>query len=277
MVKAVATCAQFTAGRPLAARLREAARDAVVCGLGLLPCAAGTGWVRFPFYHHVYDDECRGFERHLSFLKDRGEFLSLDDAVALLASGQPVDGRYFCLTFDDGLAGCRHAIDILAARGLPAAIYVAADLIGQAFAPGDPVATGRFGYRGTDGWLGFLSWDQCRAAHAAGIAIGSHTGGHVALARLNDDDALDELTRSRQRIEAELGAPCRHFCAPFGLPVRHYRPDRDPALARAAGYLSFATGLRGPNRAGQDVFALRRDQLLAGWSTAQLRYFLSRP
>lgn len=277
MIHPCTTYAEFRAGRPLTARLREVARDVAVSALGIGRCPRGTGWVRFPYYHHVYDDERRGFERQLDWLKRHGEFIGLDDAVSLLSSGQIVDGRYFCLTFDDGLGGCRNAIDILATHGIPAAIYVAADMIGRAFAPDDRIARQGFGYRGDKGWLTFLSWEECRAAARAGITIGSHTGGHVALAGLHEAAALAELKRSKAVIETEMNRPCLHFCAPFGLPGQHYRPDRDPDLARRAGYASFATGVRGANRAGADVFALKRDHLLAGWNPLQLAWFLSRP
>ena len=273
----VSTYAEFAGPRPLAARLRQMVRDAAVCALGLAGRNGAGQWVRFPYYHHVYDDERRGFEAQLAWLRTRGEFLTLDDAVGLLQSGQPIDGRYFCLSFDDGLGGCRNAVSILAERNLPATIYVATAMMGKSFAPDDPVARTVFGYRGHSGDLDFLGWEECRSALGAGISIGSHTCGHVALAGLDDRTALAELVASKQAVESALAVPCRHFCAPFGMPGRHYKPERDPSLAAQAGYVSFATGLRGPNYRGTDPFALKRDHLLANWSPLQLRYFMSRP
>lgn len=277
MTTEVSTYGEFSSGRSLKARLRGGLRDLVVSAMGLGSRDDGGGWVRFPYYHHVYDDERRGFEAQLDWMAGHGEFIGLDDAVALLGSGAPVDGRYWCVTFDDGLAGCRNAIALLAARGIPAAFYLTSGFMGQVLPPGDGVAARSFGFHGTGSGLGFLSWDECRSAVDAGMTMGSHTTRHVALAGLDQAEAMAELAASKQAIEIELGRPCLHFCAPFGMPGRHYLPERDPTLAAQAGYASFATGLRGPNRSGEDPLALRRDHLLAGWHPLQLRWFLSRP
>lgn len=277
MTTVVSTYREFAAGRPFKARARGMARDLAVCAMGAMARPAAAGWVRFPYYHHVYDDERRGFAAQLDWMAANGEFISLDDAVALLATGVPVDGRYWCVTFDDGLGGCRNAIAMLAERGVPAGFYLTSEFMGCMLPPGDAVAARSFGFRGTGSDLDFLSWDECRAAVAAGMTMGSHTTRHVALATLDAEAVLAEMTRSRQTIETELDQPCRHFCAPFGVPGRHYLPERDPALATQAGYASFATGTRGPNRSGQNPLALRRDHLLAGWHPLQLRWFLGRP
>ncbi|MCH7865187.1 MAG: hypothetical protein IIC56_08255 [Proteobacteria bacterium] len=56
----------FSAGQTLLERVRGFARNATVMALsaGRSPAKSG-GWIRFPFYHHVFDDERRGFARHI--------------------------------------------------------------------------------------------------------------------------------------------------------------------------------------------------------------------
>ena len=44
-----------------------------------------------------------GFIRQLKDMKNFGEFISMDAAVELLTSKDPLEGRYFCLSFDDGM------------------------------------------------------------------------------------------------------------------------------------------------------------------------------
>jgi peptidoglycan/xylan/chitin deacetylase (PgdA/CDA1 family) len=278
-IPATRTLAQFTALTAFRDRLREVARDGALRVLSLgRRIDATSGWVRFPFYHHVFEDERKGFARQLDALRLSGEFLSLDDAIGLLSGGQPIDGRYFCVSFDDGFKSClTGALPILAERRIPATFYVVSDLVGSTLAADDPVARGVFSFKGRNTGLDFLSWDDCRTMAEAGMTIGSHTCGHARLAALDEQAALAEMTLSRQAIEREIGRPCRHFCAPYGMPGRHFRSDRDPALARQAGYASFATALRGPSRAGADPLMLRRDHVLANWGSHQLRYFLSRP
>jgi peptidoglycan/xylan/chitin deacetylase (PgdA/CDA1 family) len=60
------------------------------------------------------DDECASFDKQLKYMKNIGDFISLDDAVTLLESNQSLCGRYFCITFDEGFKNCfTNAIPIL--------------------------------------------------------------------------------------------------------------------------------------------------------------------
>ena len=272
------THAEFTAGAPLKGRLRSAARDVALRGLALGGRIDGrSNWIRFPYFHHVFEDERAGFTRQMDYLRGFGDFISLDDATSLLASGNPIDGRYFCVTFDDGFKCCHWgALPILAERDVPAAFFLVTGFMGRSLPPDDPAAREVFGFRGRGTTLDFLSWDECREMANAGMTFGAHTRGHANLAQVEADAALAEMRGSKDDIERELTTACRHFCAPYGVPHTHFDPARDPALAREAGYSSFITTRRGPNRRGADVFALRRDHMLAAWGNHQLRYFLSR-
>lgn len=252
--------------------VRAAIRDAVLRVLSMgRRIDATTGWVRMPYYHHVFDNERKGFAEHLDYLRRFGEFISLDDAVALIASGVVIDGRYFCVGFDDGFKSCMTgAFPILAERAIPATFYVVTDMIGRALSPSDPVARDVFGFCGKDG-IEFLSWDDCLTMIAGGMTIGSHTVSHVHLAECGTDQVARELAQSKMIIERETRRKCAHFCAPYGSAMS----DRDTQIARTTGYLSSSTGLRGANRRGGDVFGLHRDHLMANWGIHQLRYFMS--
>jgi peptidoglycan/xylan/chitin deacetylase (PgdA/CDA1 family) len=215
--------------------------------------------IRFLYYHHVFDDEIAGFERQLDRLARRGPFLSLDEAVDRLASGSPIRGRAWCVTFDDGFRNqLANAVPALAARGISAAFFVPVDFVGAP--PERSAGLGATGYPPVE----FLTWDECRRMAAAGMTIGSHGVAHVDLGRLDDAAAEVEIAESRRRIESALGRPCRHFSAPWGRP-ENYRPDRDPALARRHGYASFLTTLRGTMRAGSSPYEIRRLHAIAAW------------
>ncbi|MBI4967545.1 MAG: polysaccharide deacetylase family protein [Rhodospirillales bacterium] len=258
----------------LRAQLRDRLRDGALRVLALTRSPTRTsGWIRFPYYHHVFDDERSGFARQLDWMRNVGEFLALDDAVALLQSGQPIPGRFFCLTFDDGFKNVlSNAAPILDRFGVKATVYVASAYVGL-----DPLRDrerllGFYDHRQL--LLEFLDWTDCRAWIAAGHAVGSHTHTHARLAALDEAGVSVELAGSKTAIEGETGRPCQHFCAPFGRPGIDYRSERDPDLARLAGYRSFASGRRGPMTAGGPVYDLSRDHLLANWGNHQLRYFL---
>jgi len=155
---------------------------------------------------------------------------------------------------------------------VPAAFFLATRYIGTRPETDGEVLRGFYGDGGPV--VEFLDWDDCRAMIAAGMTIGSHTVNHVRLASLDDGAAAAEFADSKRDIEAETGQTCAHFCCPWGRPGLHFDPGRDPDLARRAGYRSFLTTVRGGNRAGHSPMAVRRDHLLAGWGTHQLRYFL---
>lgn len=62
----------------------------------------------------------------------------------------------------------------------------------------------------------FLSWDELREMQRGGISIGSHTCTHKILTQIADADAAEELRRSRERLEVELGQPVVSIAFPNG-------------------------------------------------------------
>ncbi len=273
-IQPIRTYQAFMAGESAAQRMRNAARAAAIAGLSATRSPTRqTGWVRFPYYHHVFDDERAGFERQIRYFKNIGEVISIDDAIGMIASGTPVDGRYLCITFDDGFKNwIENAVPILASEGVVAAFFVATGYIGTDLQR-DRDRLLAF-YDDGERLMEFLTWDDCRTMTEAGMTIGSHSEGHVHLMDLSDADAMAELKRSRETIERETSVPCRHFCCPFGRAGIDYDPARHPAMAKDAGYVSFLTGHRGANRKGASPLDVRRDHFLANWGNYQLRYFL---
>ena len=80
-----------------------------------------------------------------------------------------------------------------------------------------------------------MNWDEIRRINADPLCtIGAHTMNHYAVARLDEDEALSEMTRSKARIEAELGAPVTTFAYPYGDETS--AGPRDFRLARKAGF-----------------------------------------
>jgi peptidoglycan/xylan/chitin deacetylase (PgdA/CDA1 family) len=247
-------------------RLRDVAllRRAVVPVLAMLrPADTLADWVAFPMYHHFRAGDRAGFQAQLRAMRSQADFVTLDDAVAMLS--QPhLSGRHICITFDDGWRGpFEHAWPILADHGVPTTFFVVPGWIDDG------------GTASQGGWQEVAGWDECRRLAAAGATIGSHSTTHARLAQLDAPAARAQLAASRRRIEAELGRPCRHFACPWGQPVEDYLPDRDPVAARDAGYSSFLTTIRGRARKGSGPWAIPRIRLEPGWGAAELRYALS--
>jgi peptidoglycan/xylan/chitin deacetylase (PgdA/CDA1 family) len=275
-LKPTTTYREWRKDAPVMEQLRGFLRSQAVCALSLAkPINRTGGGLWFPYYHHVFEDEVDGFRNHLTYLKNYGEFVSMDDAVSLLAGEERVDGRYFCVSFDDGLKSClTGAVPVLAELDIPATFYVVASLAGKTIEPTDPFLRDTFNFRSRETSVEFLSWEDCRQMTAAGMTIGSHSYTHTRLSSLSDDDALGQMTKSKAEIEQALGTECRHFCAPYGAAGADFDLARHGEMSRTAGYASFATGQRGVNRTGGSPYALNRDHFLANWSRLELKYFL---
>jgi len=103
-----------------------------------------------------------------------------------------------------------------------------------------------------------MSWDDLRQARTAGVEIGSHSVTHPLLATMRDEGRIfDELSRSRARIEVELGIAPRAIAYPNGS---HNACVRDAAAC--AGYLLGLTSDHRPYRMDRDDrFAVPRIEL----------------
>ncbi len=89
-----------------------------------------------------------------------------------------------------------------------------------------------------------LDWDELReAAKDPLLTIGAHTCRHLALSKLAEAEARHEMSASKQRIEAEIGRPCRHFSYPYGCEMA--AGPREFALARELGFTTAVTTRKG--------------------------------
>jgi peptidoglycan/xylan/chitin deacetylase (PgdA/CDA1 family) len=151
------------------------------------------------------------FDAQMAWLAASGRAIALDDALVLL-SGPPAEVRPpsptasatdpVVVTFDDGTTDLADvATPILTRHGVPATVYLATRFVDEGIAFPDD---------GTP-----LSWAAARDMASTGlVSFGSHTHRHLLLDRLAVAAAADELDRSRQLIEAQLGAPAHHFAYP---------------------------------------------------------------
>jgi len=274
-VNPVTTYEHFSAHISLKNRVRSLIRNGAIFALSLTrSMPQKLNWIQFPYYHHVFDDERSGFEEHLRYMKNFGDFISLDDAVDVLESNHPVNGRYFCITFDDGFKSCMtNAMPVLLKYEVPATFFLPIKYIDSSVENDSELCSGFF--KGEEIMMEFLSWEDCRKMAQAEMSFGSHTVGHVRLIELSEEEAEREMKESKSIVEREIGRPCHHFCSPVGHPGIDFLVDRDPKIAERLGYKSFATGRRGSVRRKPTPMLLERHHIVAAWNTYQLRYFLS--
>jgi peptidoglycan/xylan/chitin deacetylase (PgdA/CDA1 family) len=216
----------------------------------------GTSWegVRIFGYHRVADDGdvfavgVTAFREHMeALLASDATPLRLEAALDLLE--QPVEGRYACITFDDGyLDTLENAAPILRELGIPATVFIPTRLI--------------------DAQLGFhwhkdsppaLSWDDLKALTGDGLFdVQAHSRLHPKLTALSDEAAWEEIAGSKADLEQRLPYPVTSFCYPAG-----FSGNREMEMVLRAGYRAGLTTKAGINPGGeaQEWAALRRTMI----------------
>ncbi len=155
------------------------------------------------------------------------EFVTVAELARRAGGGRPPAGLAV-LSFDDGMDN-NHSVllPILRELGVPATVYVITGLIGRP----NPWMGARSGAR-------MMTEDELRELAAGGVEIGAHTVTHPDMSQLGRDACLDEMVRSKQALEALLGAPVETFAYPYC----RYGPEAVDA-ARAAGFTAAVTCL----------------------------------
>lgn len=145
------------------------------------------------------------------------------------------DGVETEITFDDGREGTfRHGLPVLHRLGLRSTLFVTTDFLGRP---------------------GFMDAPMLSEWAAAGQSVGSHAVTHRPLSVLGEEEARDELGRSREVLERVVGSKIDTFAFPGGND--HARLH---AWAAEAGYERVYTSEPGFARKGDSVlprFAIR--------------------
>jgi peptidoglycan/xylan/chitin deacetylase (PgdA/CDA1 family) len=159
--------------------------------------------------------------------------------------------RPVVLTFDDGFSDFEAVVmPILLAHRFPATLYVPTAYVGR-----------------TASWLrdcdedkrAILSWRALHDVVSAGIEVASHSHTHPQLDRVPPPVVSDEVLRSRELLEDNLGCPVQGFAYPFGYWHRRVRSG-----VAAAGY-SYACAVgESSAAAGADILALPRLTVTGG-------------
>ncbi|MFD9129737.1 polysaccharide deacetylase family protein [Kitasatospora sp. NPDC059571] len=219
-------------------------------------------------YHGVTDP--RSFGAQLDRLRRLATPVSLPAVERAVAEGRPLPPRSVLITFDDAdRTVLTHALPVLASRGIPAAAFVIAELIGtdRPFWWHEAAFLARHGGRarllpgGHPGRLlarlrelpdpdrrrslhelrvsahrrppqqEQLQPEDLRALRAGGVAIGNHTLGHPSLSRCDDATVHSEITGAHLALTSWLGEAPSAFAYPDG----GYDPRAD-AVLRGLGY-----------------------------------------
>jgi len=198
------------------------------------------------------------FRHHLSLFERWGFTAITFDDYRLFQSGElNLPKKPVIITFDDGYSDTyESAFPILQEFGMKAVV----------FAMGDRQIKANTWDLHSSIPVGPLMNDkQIIELHAAGFEIGSHTMTHPRLQQLSHEQAWDEISRSRMRLEILLNAPVRTFAFPFGSVTEDTKkmlPD--------AGYSIGCATHSGPPVFGSDHFEIRRTLMSGSMDTINI-------
>jgi hypothetical protein len=123
---------------------------------------------------------------------------------------------------------------------------------------------------GRVGEVGYMSWEEIRALHKAGMEIGSHTLTHRPPTLLNDAELRYELTESKKRLEDRVGAAVESISSPTG-----FFNARMSDLAGEVGYLAVCCGRIALVMEDESLMALPRIPIKPSVSDSQFQRILS--
>lgn len=191
---------------------------------------------------------CKRFAGHMHRLAAEGmRACSLEDFSAWMAGDRQLPEGSFLLTFDDGFLGVfEHASPVLRDLGWPATVFLVSGLIGE-----------RNEWCRTENPSGvthpLLAITHIKTMRREGFAFQSHTRHHPDLMTLSEQELTNELAGSRRDLEDLLGEPVSYLAYPYGR-----FDQRVLEAVRQAGYQAAFSTQPGFNRAGGDLFRVRR-------------------
>jgi peptidoglycan/xylan/chitin deacetylase (PgdA/CDA1 family) len=172
------------------------------------------------------------FEDHLAWLAGECRCIRFAD-IPTYMKGAPPDRPVVAITFDDGYAdNHEYALPLLEKHGLPGTFFLTVGLVEN-----DRRVVERFETLLSTRHEDFrpMSWTQVKELRDAGMELGAHTYSHPNLARCSAAAAREELSRSKELIEQEVGQVVASTAYPFGKPKRHIT-DETLKIAAQVGY-----------------------------------------
>ncbi|MGL4772169.1 MAG: polysaccharide deacetylase family protein [Clostridium sp.] len=177
------------------------------------------------YYHSVDPSESNEviispekLKQQLQYIVDSGYYpITLTQLYDHLTNNKAIPEKSILITFDDGyMDNYTNAFPILKELDIKATIFVISDVIDN-------------GYN--------LSTEQIKEMDYYGIDIASHTGSHPNLLNLNYDQQLDEIKRSKEKLESILGKEVTSFAYPYG----DYNADSIKAIKESGYKMAFTT------------------------------------
>ena len=205
------------------------------------------------------------FRRQMAFLHHFGYRVV---PLSFLLQGEGAVGdvsksKTVALTFDDGYQNfIEYALPVLQHYNFPAIVYVLTKMLGQ---PAQWLAdSGHETPR-------LMSADELRFIKNHGVEVGLHGATHQRLSHCDEKQLREEISLSKDELEALLQEPVEHFCYPYGdLSLNAVSQVSD------AGFKTATTCIRGLASVSDHPLLLPRkaislgDSLIGFWAKMHL-------
>lgn len=189
----------------------------------------------------------QAFRQQMKYLYKQGyNPISLNQLTDHWQKRDTLPARPIIITFDDGYEdNYNFAFPILQKYGYTATIFLVYDNIGGHNTWDDKINVAHN--------LKLLSWEQIDVMKNQGIVFESHTLTHPDLTQITPDQAKQEITESKKKLEERLGNTVNFIAYPYG--------GRNPVIdetVRSAGYRGAVTTEWGKNADDTDPVQLKR-------------------
>lgn len=105
-----------------------------------------------------------------------------------------------------------------------------------------------------------MTWDDAVRLESKYVQFGPHSRQHFVMTQFDDNECLNEIQSSWQRLKQQLKNPSPVFCYPTGRPDLDFseRDKRLVAQAGLTGALSTEPGYASIDQAQQDIYSIQR-------------------
>jgi glycosyltransferase involved in cell wall biosynthesis len=201
----------------------------------------------------------RRFSRQLTLLRLLGyKPIAFDQLGRALRDDEELPRRAVVITIDDGYRDVHEiAFPVLRRHRMPATVFLVSQRIGGRNDWGDPgVVSGR----------PLMSVEEIEEMRRAGVAFGAHTRSHRSLVAADDAELTEQVSGSREDLQALLDDPIDTFAFPYGE-----FDERTAPASEFAGFLAACSNRARPAQPGDDPLLIPRIEISG--SDSLLRFF----
>jgi len=191
------------------------------------------------------------FEAQINYLYQEGyNGISPDQLADYLQYGKPLPPKPVLITLDDGYEdNYQVAYPIFQKYHFTATIFLISDFVST--------------------YENYLTWNQIREMSDNGLSFEGHTLSHIVLPLASDEELSNQLIKSKEAIEWQLGKKVEYLAYPGG-----YYDPRVIHFVKDAGYRAAFTVNFGRDRANSTLYTLNRIPVFGGRSHTFYRFWL---